>query len=157
MTSSTTFELTFQPDLDLVTDVRDFVETFSLRVLDDRDLSGRLAIATHELLENAVKYARGGETSLRVDVVPAPGARAIRVRTRNRADDRHVTTLRVYLDEIRASADPLAYYHQRMQRAARVAGAAQLGLARVQCEAEMALSCSIEGDTVTIHAEATSG
>jgi hypothetical protein len=155
MGPSTSFELTFQPDLDLVTDVRDFVETLYQRVLDDRDASGRVAIATHELLENAVKYSLDGETSLRIEIVPAEGARAINVRTRNRADGRHVITLRDYLDEIRASDDPTAYYYERMRRATPGTDSSQLGLARVCCEAEMQLSCTVEGDTVTISAEAT--
>jgi hypothetical protein len=151
----TCLELAFRPDLGLVTDVRDFVESFYLRVLGDRDTSSRLAIATHELLENAVKYSIDGETSLRIEVVPAPGSHAITVRTRNRAQELHVTTLRVYLDELRASSDPGAYYLQRMRRAARGTDVSQLGLARVRCEAEMQLSCTVEGDTVTINAETT--
>jgi len=151
----TYLELTFRPDLELVTDVRDFVEAFYLRVLRDPDLSGRLMIATHELLENAAKYSLDGETSLRIEVVPGPAAHAITVRTRNRAEDHHVTTLRVYLDEMRASADPDAYYLQRMRRAARGTDVSQLGLARVRCEAELQLSCTVEGDLVTIHAETT--
>jgi hypothetical protein len=158
MGPSTSFELTFRPDLELVTDVRDFVESFYLRVLQDRDLSGRLAIATHELLENAVKYSLDGETSLRIEVVPArdaDDARAIAVRTRNRAREPHVATLLGYLDEMRAAADADAYYLQRMRRAMHDTDVSQLGLARVRCEAEMQLSCVVEGDTVTINAETT--
>jgi len=155
MGSPALFELTFQPSFELVPEVRDFVESLYLRILRDADLSGRLAIATHELLENAVKYSSDGATSLRVEVVPNAGACAVVVQTRNRADDQHVATLRGYLDEMRASGDPTGYYYQRMRRAARDASASQLGLARVQCEAEMRLSCTIEGDTVTINAEAT--
>jgi hypothetical protein len=155
MGSPALFELTFEPSFELVPDVRDFVESLYLRILNDADLSGRLAIATHELLENAVKYSSDGATSLRVEVVPDAEARAIMVQTRNRADDQHVATLRGYLDEMRASGDPTGYYYQRMRRAARDASVSQLGLARIQCEAEMQLSCTIEGDTVTIHAEAT--
>ncbi|HWO24236.1 MAG TPA: hypothetical protein VNO30_36080 [Kofleriaceae bacterium] len=149
----TSFELTFRPDLELVTDVRTFVEQLYQRVLHDKDLSGRLAIATHELLENAVKYSLDGETSLRIDVAPTAGAPAIAVRTRNRAEARHVTTLRGYLDEMRASDDPTAYYLTRMRRAAGGTHVSQLGLARIRCEAEMQLSCSVEGDTVTVQAE----
>lgn len=155
MSLPTSFELTFHPDLELVTDVRTFVEQLYLRVLDDRDLSGRLAIATHELLENAVKYSLDGATSLRIEVALIPGTRAIAVRTRNRAEPRHVTALRMYLDELRASDDPTAYYLNRMRRAVRDAEISQLGLARVRCEAEMHLSCTVEGDTVTIQAQTT--
>jgi hypothetical protein len=151
----TSIELTFRPDLELVTDVRVFVEQLYQRILDDKELSGRLAIATHELLENAVKYAVDGETSLRIDIAPVAGTRAIAVQTRNRAEPRHVTTLRGYLDELRASDDPTAYYLNRMRRAVRGTGRSQLGLARVRCEAEMHLSCTVEGDTVTIQAQTT--
>ena len=151
----TCFELTFRPDLELVSDVRNFIEMFYQRTFQDRDLSGRLAIATHELLENAVKYSIDGETSLRVEVAPAPGSRAIAVRTRNRAGGEHVTSLRGYLDEMRAHPDPDTYYLQRMRRAARETAVSQLGLARIYCEAEMRLTCTIDGDTVTVNAEAT--
>lgn len=149
------FELVFHPNPDLVTDVREFVETFYRHFLADRDLTGRLTLATHELLENAAKYSSDGETTFRIEVAPASGMTSIIVWTRNRADERHVRTLRGYLDEMRASGDPEAYYHQRMRRAARETARSQLGLARIQCEAAMALSCTVEGDTVTIHAEAT--
>jgi hypothetical protein len=153
--SLTSFELTFRPDLELVTSVRDFVETLYRRILQDGTLSGRVAIATHELLENAVKYSADGQTQLRVEVTPTAGARAISIRTRNRADARHVSTLLGYLGELRKSDDPDAYYLQRMRQAARNTQVSQLGLARVRCEAEMQLSCIVEGNTVTIHAEAT--
>jgi len=149
----TSLELTFHPNLELVTDVRDFVEKFYQRVLADGDLSGRLAIATHELLENTVKYSIDGKTNLLIEIGPATGPRALTVRTRNRAADRHVTSLLAYLDEMHASVDPTDYYHQRMRRAARSRDASQLGLARVHCEAEMQLTCTVEGDTVTINAE----
>ena len=151
----TSFELTFSPDIELVTGVRDFVEALYRRILQDGNLSGRVAIATHELLENAVKYTIDGPTYLRVEVImPTDGARAVSIQTRNRADERHVSTLLGYLGEIRASDDPDAYYLQRMRQAARDTQVSQLGLARVRCEAEMQLSCTVEGNTVTIHAEA---
>jgi hypothetical protein len=153
--SPTSFELTFSPDIELVTGVRDFVETLYRRILQDGNLSGRVAIATHELLENAVKYTVDGPTYLRVEVMPTDNVRAVSIQTRNRADERHVTTLLGYLGEIRASGDPDAYYLQRMRQAARGTQLSQLGLARVRCEAEMQLSCTVEGNTVTIHAEAT--
>src|SRR5437660_1066565 len=81
--TSTRFELTLRPNLELVATVRLFVESFYHRTLSDEELSGRLAIATHELLENAVKYSVDGETSLRIEIGPPSVPRVLNVSTRN--------------------------------------------------------------------------
>lgn len=144
------FDLTFSPNFELVSPVRVFVETFYARLLRDAEVSSRLAIATHELLENAVKYSLDGETKLRVELDEA--RRVLTIETKNRTSAESAAELASYLDEMNASGDPQAYYHQRMRRSMRN-DASQLGLARIHCEAEMRLSCAIVGDQVTVHAE----
>ena len=50
------FHLVFRPNIKLVSTVRRFTGEFYRRVLVDQDLASRLALATHEMLENAVTY-----------------------------------------------------------------------------------------------------
>ena len=151
------FELSFRPSFELVSTVRRFVEDFYLRVLGDHDMTTRVAIATHELLENAVKYSVDGETRIRVEVAPGEGPRTVSVVTRNRATEDHTSVLRSYLEEMNASTDAPAYYQQRMRLAAMRSESSQLGLARIRVEADMNVSCAVEGDCVTIKAETSGG
>src|SRR5947209_8429255 len=62
------FELNFRPNVALVSVVRRFVNEFYQRFLSDPDATSRLALATHELLENAVKYSKDGETTIRIEL-----------------------------------------------------------------------------------------
>jgi anti-sigma regulatory factor (Ser/Thr protein kinase) len=146
------FELSFNPSFELVSIVRRFVEDFYVRVLGDAEKTMRLAIATHELLENAVKYAADGDTRLCVQVREHEGECEITVLTRNRATPDHLATLRSYVEEMNTASDPFAYYQQRMRQAARQSELSQLGLARIHVEADMHVSYAIEGDCLTIKA-----
>jgi hypothetical protein len=151
--AGTDFELTFRPDVELITTVRRFVEVLCMRVAADKALAARVAIATHELLENALKFSVDGTATVGVHVDPGGGKPIVRVRTRNRASAGHRDTLVTYLDEMEAATDPGDYYHERMIRSSRRPGVSQLGLARVRCEAEMVLSYVVDGDVVTILAQ----
>lgn len=62
------FELDFKPNVQLVSVVRRCVTELYQRFLDDPDGTSRVALATHELLENAVEYSRDGETTIRIEV-----------------------------------------------------------------------------------------
>src|SRR5262245_22649655 len=79
------FEVFFRPNCELVSLVRRFVSEFYERILGDPDTVSRLALATHELLENAVKYSTDGATTLCISVDPKDGARFVSIRIRNRA------------------------------------------------------------------------
>ena len=83
--------------------MRRFVSEFYARIIEDADASGRLALATHELLENAAKYATGGETALYVELDRKAGA--ISVRTRNQTNPQHISVLTPKLRRDRKDAE----------------------------------------------------
>ena len=53
------FHLVFRPNIKLVSTVRRFTGEFYRRVLVDQELASRLALATHEMLENAMPLYDG--------------------------------------------------------------------------------------------------
>jgi hypothetical protein len=145
------FELTFRPRVELIPIVRRFVSSFYGGVLGDPDATSRVALATHELLDNANRYSADGETTLRIEVSPEID---VRIRIWNRTARAHVESLQERFAEMDRFPDPLAYYLHRMAESARRRdGASGLGLARLLAEAEMSLSFELEGDRVCIVAD----
>jgi anti-sigma regulatory factor (Ser/Thr protein kinase) len=95
---TSSFELTFSPDITLISVVRRFVSTFYGHVLEDKDASSRITVATHELLENACKYSCDGETTLRIEVVDT-GA-GVRIRTSNRTTPERLADIAAHFTEM---------------------------------------------------------
>lgn len=147
------FELNFKPNVALVSVVRRFVSEFYARFLSDPDGTSRVALATHELLENAVKYSKDGETTLRIDVDTNATPKTVRIKLRNRAEPQHIAAIRAILDGIRAAPDAFTFYQQLIARQAKTREGSGLGLARICAEGEMAVTCEVlEGDTTVIEA-----
>lgn len=144
-------ELHFRPNVQLVSVVRRFVSEFYQRVLGDPEGTSRVALATHELLENAVKYSVDGETTMQIEVKHARPTE-VTIRMRNRATPEHIGAMREILESMRASADVFAFYQRLMAENARKDTGSGLGLARICAEGDMQLFYEIEGDLVRIHA-----
>jgi len=144
-----TFELAFAPCARLVS----VVSEFYAEVLEDADLTSRLALATHEMLENSSRYSIDEKTSLRIDVTTRAGTTVVTVTTKNRADAPNLAALRVTLDEVIAAPDPQAHYLVLMRRTAKRTDGSGLGLGRVRAESEMDLSYVIDGNLVVLRAE----
>jgi hypothetical protein len=150
--SAPSFELRFRPSSSLITVVRAFVEDFYVKVMDDHDVASRLALATHELLENAAKYSSDGEASIQVQVQARTGT--VYVRATNRAEPARIDLLRKCFDEIEAAPDARDLYLRMLKRTAVLAsGSGGLGLARIWAESDMAIRLEVNGDHVAIHAE----
>lgn len=148
------FELKFQPSVALVSTVRRFVSDFYVELLRDADVSHKLAMATHEMLENAVSYSLDRRSELVISMHRQGGQYRIAIRTKNRATGERLLKVRNALDEVVNAEDPAALYNQLVRRAAkRRDGGSGLGLGRIRAEADLALSYSIEGDTLVITAE----
>src|SRR5262245_50129027 len=107
------FDLAFSPSIELVSVVRRFVSSFFDRVLGDNDLVSRLARATHELLENAVKYGTEGGTRLYIGL---EDEQMVTIRLENRAKPEDIVRLVRTLEEMSASNDANAYYQEVMRR-----------------------------------------
>jgi anti-sigma regulatory factor (Ser/Thr protein kinase) len=148
------FELAFSPCLSLVSIVRRFVGEFYTEVLGDAEMTSRIAVATHELLENAARYALDGQASVRIGVAARDAVAVVSITTKNRASDSHLATLRRSLDELIAAPDPNAYYLTLMRRTAKRTDGSGLGLGRIAAESDMRLSYGIEGDCITLRAQA---
>ena len=142
------FHLVFRPNIKLVSTVRRFTGEFYRRVLVDQELASRLALATHELLENAVAYAHDDETAIRIEV----DGDLLSVRTWNRATPERLTAIRSSIDRVMAAPDPDAFYQEQMSVAAKRNDGSGLGLARVRNEAEMTISYDIDKDKACIRA-----
>lgn len=150
----TSFELAFRPNVELISIVRRFVSDFYDRMVDDADAVSRMALATHELLENAVKYSSDGATSLSITFAPSEPQSVVSIRLVNRASPEHIEALSAIFDEMKVYDDPFAHYQVVMARSAKRKVGSGLGLVRVRAEGEMTMSHSIEDDRVTILAQA---
>lgn len=145
-------ELNFRPNVQLVSVVRRFVSEFYQRTLGDPDGSSRVALATHELLENAVKYSKDGETTIRIEVSSASATpRIVTILLRNRAEDSHIAAIREIVDGVAAATDAFAYYQQLLIAKAKRREGSGLGLARICAEGEMKIALEVKGeDTVEL-------
>ena len=148
MSTSERFEINGHLTVDDVPDVRQFIEKLHRRVSSPDD-TARVAMATHELLENAVKFSTDGSASLRVEV----GNSQVTIVTRNRAKTDDLEELFQIGRELAAALDPMLFYLEQMRRP-RSGG---LGLGRVAAEGEMKIEVILEGEVVQIRALATLG
>lgn len=147
-------ELKFSPCVELITVVRTFVKDFYEHVVKDPELTWRLALATHELLENAVKFSTDNTTSLQVEVTRSATDIKVNIATRNRASPDQVTRLHEMFDEMKQVPDAFQYYQQLIRRTSKQTTGSGLGLGRVRAEALLNLGYSIDGDLVELKASA---
>ncbi len=144
------FQVSFRPNVKLVSTVRRFTEEFYQRTMEDHEVSEKVALATHELLENAVSYASDGETGVRIEVVD----NKLMVQTWNRTSPDHIADLIARIDEMNRVADPDEYYQQMLNQTAYRTDGSGLGLARIRAEAEMAITYEVVLDQLHIKASA---
>ena len=109
------FELEGSFTSDHIADVRRFTERLLAWVPDD-DLRSRMAIATHELFENAIKFSDDGVTALVIEMVRLPRLQ-VRIITRNRAKDSDLTALHQLDTNLREATDAMALYVALMKSA----------------------------------------
>lgn len=116
--------------------------------VSDAAFSDRVALAAHELLENALKYSReaDGLVNCQLDVVQGQ----LWLRVRNAPDTAHLETLRSVFREL-DEGDPLDVYLRRME-ASVSCNKSELGLARLRYETGAELDLEFEGGFVTVMA-----
>jgi hypothetical protein len=151
------FELTFRPNVELVSIVRRFVFDFYAGTICDKDVVSRVALATHELLENAVKYSSDGATSLSITFEPAEPSSVVSIRLANRASVEDLAAVSAIFAEMEIFTDPFAHYQAVMAKSAKRKVGSGLGLVRVRAEGEMTMSHTIEDDRVVILAQTRVG
>jgi hypothetical protein len=142
-------QVSFRPNAKLVSTVRRFTEQFYEHMLDDADMTDKVALATHELLENAVAYASDGETGVRVELLDDE----LVVRTWNKIAPDRLEALAKLFAEMN-SIEPEEYYRTMLKKTAYRTDGSGLGLARVRAEAEMAVTYELDDGRVCVQATA---
>ncbi|HEU4409612.1 MAG TPA: hypothetical protein VFS43_30435 [Polyangiaceae bacterium] len=147
-------EASLRADATLVPTMRDLARGLSERLLDgDEDAPARVAMVTHELLENAVKYALEDAAYLCIEVRAEGEAAVVTITTRNRAAPEHARAVVRACEAMAAEADALAYYVALMRRNAPLEGSG-LGLARIWAEGDMTVACEVAGHDLVLSARA---
>jgi hypothetical protein len=149
------FELNFRPNVALVSVVRRFVTEFYQRFLSDPDGTSRVALATHELLENAVKYSKDGETTIRIEVEQT-SPKTVRIQLRNRAEAANIAAIREVLDGVAKAEDSFAFYQTLIAAKAKRRDGSGLGLARICAEGEMKVTYQVVEEDMTVIEATTS-
>jgi hypothetical protein len=144
------FELQFAPNVALVATVRRFVTDFYGKVVNDDDVTDRLAVTAHELLDNAVRYSVDAQTGIGIRVGHDGTNVDVTIRTMNRASAEQLEAARRALDEVVSAPDASAVYAAQVRRAATRTEGSGLGLGRVRAEMGLTLSYEIRDDCVTI-------
>lgn len=152
--SATHMEMSFPPDLNLVPIVRRFVADVYRRAVASEDDVDRIVMATHELVENAVRFSNEGSANLRIDLTPGDPAR-VTICTSNSASAENLATVVGWLQEMRSVSDPFTFYSAAMRATAKRAHGSGLGLARVFAEGALDLDCKVEGDAIVVTAKGT--
>jgi len=156
------FDMSFAPTTRIVSVVRRFVLSLYERILADNVMSSQLALATHELLENAVKYNIDDATVLRVTMTPQTESTSevvVTIRTRNRATPENLRIAERLITQVREAEDPFMFYQQLITASADASEGSGLGLARIRAETAMTIDFSIDGDQIEIvaHAQVRTG
>jgi two-component sensor histidine kinase len=144
------FELNLKPYPRVVSRVRRLVEREFTEGGGDPEAVFRLAMVTHELLENAVKYSDGAEVRLEVQLDPTGGG--MRARMTNTTSPKHRERLRAQVRLLKSAARPSEVYEDLMRRPPKTDGESGLGLARIVSEGGLDLSLEDHGSSITIEA-----
>ncbi|MCG5052677.1 MAG: hypothetical protein KA712_06930 [Myxococcales bacterium] len=148
-------ELTLDTDPRIVSITRRFVEQAMEKLVDDADAVFRVAMAAHELLENAAKYAENRQASLALRLEPnGDGGRQAVLTMTNQTSPDHIARLKQNFAEMNTREDPYDYYFELMRRNASDTTTSGLGLARIRAEGEMRLAFDAVGTQVLIRATA---
>lgn len=128
--------VTFEhPSWELIGHTREYLHHFCRLSYGDAGLAERVAMAAHELLENAVKYGNQAEGPVRCTL--QRDQNHLRLLVANGANPDQMAALRAELETVN-TGDPLEVYLAKME-ASLGSDKSQLGLARIRYEGEAQL------------------
>lgn len=146
------FEFTFGANVELVNVVRRFVEDAYARLLGDKTEGARVGIATHELMENAIKASKS-TSRVRIELQAGSGESTIQIRTWNPISRWDLAVLTQAIKELGAVTDGDAHFMKLMHKLANSKTGSGLGLARVFAEARMTLSLEVIDNVACVLAQ----
>ncbi len=152
-----TLELSFFPSEQLVPAISKLVADFCNLVFSDPNVTMRYHMAAQELAENVVKYGDGPVVSLGVQFRHEGGGYLMRLRATNTASPEKLADVRRHVEALKTTPDPEALYDGLILAGAGIEGTSGLGLARIRAEGRLRLDYAIDGNELTITAEASSG
>lgn len=145
-------EICFRPTVATINEARRLVAALYEPLVSNADVAQRVALATHEMLENALKYSLDGSTVLRIELSHHRGPRTVSVETRNITSPERKAGLVEAFEEMRRFGDATEFYQFAMKRTRTIRHGSGLGLARIWAEAEMELTHSFVGDEARVTA-----
>ncbi len=140
--------LRLDPSFMFVDDIRRFVESFCAAACPGAEREEQLALAAHELVQNAISYAATPGVELRLSI--DRDAKRVRVSVSNAATPDQAKVLRERIAQVTSHADPLSGYVAAMRENPK--GRGGIGLSRVRFEAALELEAEHEDGRVTVHA-----
>ena len=141
--------LKMKPPWVFVDEIRRFVESFCACACPGQGREAQLALAVHELMQNAIPHARGRHVDLVLEVEPA--GEMVSVRVSNPCTEEEFDALSKRIAQMNAEPDALKHYLRVLKESpARKRGG--IGLARIRFEAQLEISMKREGERVTVQA-----
>jgi hypothetical protein len=140
--------LRMEPSWVVVDDIRHFVETFCANACPAAEREEQLALATHELIQNAIANAATPDIELKLEVDKV--AERVSLEVSNSARDDQIEVLRERLRRMQSFPNPLDGYVAAMREDPDSRGG--IGLARIRFEAALDLVLEVDGEKVTIRA-----
>ncbi len=141
--------LRMKPPWVFIDEIRRFVESFCACAATGANRESQLALAVHELMQNAVPHSHDEEVDL-VLQVDTDGDR-VEVAVTNCCTEAEYKAIHERVSRMNSEPDALRHYVTAMKESpSTVRGG--LGLARVRFEAQLELSVSRSPGHVTVHA-----
>jgi anti-sigma regulatory factor (Ser/Thr protein kinase) len=148
-------ELTTTVAEQMVSVLRQFVETALGKLGISESRAVDVAMAAHELLENVAKYSDDQDGQLVLEVQPLDDRARLMLTVSNRANPANIERLKEIIKELNATSDPISYYLSLIQKET-PEGESGVGLARIRAEAKMSLTLTIDDQRVRVSATSTS-
>jgi anti-sigma regulatory factor (Ser/Thr protein kinase) len=117
-----------------IDEIRRFVESFCACASLGPDREAQVALAVHELMQNAVPHAGGEEVELDLEV--DPHADRVTIRVVNGCSEDEFLALNARVETMYREADALSHYLTTM-KAQPASARGGIGLARVRFEAQL--------------------
>jgi anti-sigma regulatory factor (Ser/Thr protein kinase) len=141
--------LRMRPPWVFIDEIRRFVESFCACACPHENREAQLALAVHELMQNAIASSHDEDVELTLEVDPPVDRVAVTVS--NHGTEQEYQALRERIERMNHEPDALKHYLKAMTETP-VSSRGGLGLARVRFEAQLELSVARSGGRMSVFA-----